>query len=317
MSYIKSANKFAATGCKKNPFMKHLSTIIIFFFLTQNLAAQYVFDSPIPVDSFKIGTYYAHCILMRDAVLAKEIKVKYIPPQFDTFVENIEISPAFTYFELHPNASVKPLIEGEKVTIVPPKIDIKQDRIKVFEGYNKEILSVKSAADLGISPSLCVVICNVEVPAEYRIFKYKTFIEPAKIIRQRPDTTLVETIKDTSQLLIKIVEAPQYFKVKKLVQRKPSYFHVESPFDVRHLLSNWREVFNNHDCFSNPVRKIQRALNERGYQLVEDDIFGPKTKKALTQFQTDFNLPLGTLNSETLKALGLDDDFKPPPFSIN
>jgi hypothetical protein len=295
--------------------MKQLSTIIIFFFLKQNIDAQYVFDSPIPIDSFRIGTCHAQCILIRDAVLAKKIKVTYIPPQFDTIVENIEISPAFTYFELRPNASVKPLIEGEKVTIVPPKIDIKQDRIKAFEGYNKEILSVKSAADLGISPSLCVVICNVEVPAEYRIFKYKTLIEPAKIIRQRPDTTLVETIKDTSELLIKMVEAPQYFKVKKLIKRKPSYFHVESPFDVRHLLSNWREVFNNHDCFSSPVRKIQRALNERGFKVVEDDIFGSKTRKALTQFQTDFNLPLGTLNLETLKALGLDDEFKPPPFN--
>jgi Putative peptidoglycan binding domain len=299
--------------------MKRLLLVIFFFFTIQNIDAQYVFDSPIPIDSFRIGTCHAQCILIRDAILAKEIKVRYIPPQFDTIVENIEISPAFTYFGLRPNASVKPLIEGEKVMIVPPKMDIKQGRIKVLEGYNKEILSVKSDADLGISPSLCLVICNVEVPAEYRIFKYKTLIEPAKIIRQRSDTTLVETIEDTSSLLMKMVEAPlmqaQYFKVKKLVKRKPSYFHVESPFDVRHLLSNWREVFNNHDCFSSPVRKIQRALNERGYQLVEDDIFGSKTRKALTQFQKDFNLPLGTLNSETLKALGLEDDFKPLPFN--
>jgi hypothetical protein len=297
-------------------FVKYLLPIVFFIFSTKNIVAQNVFDSPIPIDSLKIGTCQAQCILMKDAILAKKIIVTYIPPQFDTIVENVEISPAFTYYALRPNASIKPLVDGERVSLLPPKMDIKQNRFKIFEGYNKELWRESEEHCLGIKPSLCIVLCKVEVPAEYKSLKYKVLIEPAKIVRQRSDATLVETIEDTSSLLIKMVEPPQYFKVKKLLKRKSSYFHVASPFDVQHLLSDWRKVpCYCDDCFSNTVRKIQRALNERGYKVVEDDIFGPETKKAFIQFQKDFNLPHGNLNVETLEALGIEG-FKPPaPFS--
>lgn len=57
---------------------------------------------------------------------------------------------------------------------------------------------------------------------------------------------------------------------------------------------------------NNAVRKVQRALNSRGYGYVlEDGVFGPKTKSALKAFQTKRNLKYkdGRANVDTIKKL--------------
>jgi peptidoglycan hydrolase-like protein with peptidoglycan-binding domain len=47
-------------------------------------------------------------------------------------------------------------------------------------------------------------------------------------------------------------------------------------------------------------------LKERGYDPgPEDNIMGSLTKAALTKFQKDKGLPVGNLNVETMKALGV------------
>jgi len=54
------------------------------------------------------------------------------------------------------------------------------------------------------------------------------------------------------------------------------------------------------------VRKIQKALLDKGYQPGPiDNIMGPKTRAALVKFQEDNSLPYGNLNLETLAALGI------------
>lgn len=49
-------------------------------------------------------------------------------------------------------------------------------------------------------------------------------------------------------------------------------------------------------------------MNKRGYKLVEDDIMGKATKKAIIHFQKKFGLDIGSLNIATLKVLGLIED---------
>jgi peptidoglycan hydrolase-like protein with peptidoglycan-binding domain len=47
-------------------------------------------------------------------------------------------------------------------------------------------------------------------------------------------------------------------------------------------------------------------LKSRGYDAgPEDNVMGARTKAALTQFQKDKGLPVGQLNIETLKSLGV------------
>jgi peptidoglycan hydrolase-like protein with peptidoglycan-binding domain len=55
------------------------------------------------------------------------------------------------------------------------------------------------------------------------------------------------------------------------------------------------------------VRQIQAALVKAGYEPgPTDNIMGARTKAALTKFQKDKGLPVGNLDFETLKALGVN-----------
>lgn len=58
---------------------------------------------------------------------------------------------------------------------------------------------------------------------------------------------------------------------------------------------------------SGKISQIQDALRAKGYDPgPTDNILGAKTREALTQFQKDNNLPVGNLNVETLRALGVN-----------
>ena len=57
------------------------------------------------------------------------------------------------------------------------------------------------------------------------------------------------------------------------------------------------------------VADIQMALIQRGYLTKQNDVMDRRTKKALARFQRDKGLPVGNINAETLKSLGLPLDL--------
>ena len=70
--------------------------------------------------------------------------------------------------------------------------------------------------------------------------------------------------------------------------------------------TEWREVVCDYKVTASLNRQIQRALRDRGYDPGPiDNIIGTKTKAALVKFQKDNGLPVGNLNVETMKALGV------------
>lgn len=71
--------------------------------------------------------------------------------------------------------------------------------------------------------------------------------------------------------------------------------------------SEWREVLCAGKVTSSKIKQIQIALKDRGYNPGPiDNVLGVQTKAALTKFQKDNKLPVGNLDFETLKALGID-----------
>ena len=71
--------------------------------------------------------------------------------------------------------------------------------------------------------------------------------------------------------------------------------------------TEWREVVCNYKVTAELNRQIQRALRDRGYDPGPiDNIIGTRTKAALVKFQKDNGLPIGNLNVETMKALGVE-----------
>jgi hypothetical protein len=72
--------------------------------------------------------------------------------------------------------------------------------------------------------------------------------------------------------------------------------------------TEWREVVCDTDITSDLVRRVQSALISRGYDVGPagaDNDMGPGTKVALVKFQKDNGLPVGQLDFETLRALGI------------
>ena len=71
-------------------------------------------------------------------------------------------------------------------------------------------------------------------------------------------------------------------------------------------LTDWREVLSHERRTGYTIRQIQAALKERGYDPGPvDNEMGARTKVALASFQKDKGLPVGNLDFETLKALGI------------
>ncbi len=73
-------------------------------------------------------------------------------------------------------------------------------------------------------------------------------------------------------------------------------------------LSEFRENVCPTICPSNLVGKIQFSLREKGYSLqgAKDNLMDDITKNAIMEFQKKNGLPVGNLNFETLKSMGIE-----------
>ncbi len=71
----------------------------------------------------------------------------------------------------------------------------------------------------------------------------------------------------------------------------------------------WSEATCPYGVFNDPdVRKIQQALIKEGYKLKETGDYDEPTKRMLTQFQLDHQLPDEGINTATLKRLGIEPE---------
>ncbi len=71
--------------------------------------------------------------------------------------------------------------------------------------------------------------------------------------------------------------------------------------------TEWREVVCSSDVTTDLVRSVQAALKAKGYNPGPvDNVMGAATKSALVQYQKDNGLPVGNLDFETLRSLGIN-----------
>lgn len=76
---------------------------------------------------------------------------------------------------------------------------------------------------------------------------------------------------------------------------------------VKRGAASMKEKIKNSDLSKATVKKAQRMLNERGYDVSVDGFVGNETKKAVMKFQEDKKLEIsGMLNMPTLEALGVE-----------
>jgi len=69
--------------------------------------------------------------------------------------------------------------------------------------------------------------------------------------------------------------------------------------------SDWVEVLCPNKAATATIRQVQAKLNSLGYNAgTADGIMGARTKAALAKYQRDNNLPIGGMNTPTLRKMG-------------
>ncbi len=136
-----------------------------------------------------------------------------------------------------------------------------------------------------------------DVPAQYTTRTYKKIASDASVnsssIPEVYETRSFQKLASSASTTTTEIPA-QYNTVTKRNLVTPGGF------------TEWREVVCSADITPGFYRQIQQALNDRGYDAGPvDGQVGARTKAALVKFQRDNNLPIGSMDIETLKALGV------------
>ncbi|MBK8657545.1 MAG: peptidoglycan-binding protein [Bacteroidetes bacterium] len=235
------------------------------------------------------GKCYARCV-SQDQFQYKEEQVIDKPASFR--IEKI----AAKYETVYDTVVVKAAYN--KVVPVPAQFDVITEQQLVSPATKRWVKGKGDVNCLSQNPSDCEVWCLKEVPAVYKTVTRKVEKTPATTREELVPaiTKVVPRKKLVSPASENKIEIPATYKtvMQKTLVKKGG-------------LQEWKEVLCQQDVTDNKVKSIQMALIREGYDPgTPDNQMGPKTKEALVKFQQDKGLPVGNLNFETLKALGVE-----------
>ena len=235
------------------------------------------------------GKCYARCFVAdqfefkEETVIDKPVSYKTvsIPATYKTVFDTVTIKSATTRYEE-----------------IPAVYETITEDIMVSPASQKWVKSVANAGCLSANPADCQVMCLQDVPAVYKKVSRRVVKTPA-IRQEHPVSAEYKIVSrqviDNPARTEQIEIAATYKKVvhKELV-RKGGY-------------SDWKEILCANKLTTSKIIAIQTALKASGYNPGPlDDVFGEQTKAALIKYQQDKNLPVGNLNLETLKSLGVE-----------
>ena len=237
----------------------------------------------------EVGKCYARCFVAdkfdfkEEMVIDKPLayKTQTIPATYKTVFDTVITKPAS--------------VRTEEVAAVYETV---VEDIMVSPATQKWVKGTADAGCLSANPADCQVLCLQQVPAVYKKVSRKIVKTPA----YKQDFPIAAEYKIVSKQVIdqparqEQIEIPATYKkvMHKELVRKGGY-------------SEWKEILCGDKLTAAKIIAIQKALKANGYDPGPlDDIFGAETKAALVKYQQDKNLPVGNLNMETLKSLGVE-----------
>ncbi|NJN77311.1 MAG: peptidoglycan-binding protein [Saprospiraceae bacterium] len=253
-------------------------------------------------------------------------RIEVVPAEFEEAEERIMTKAASVRIETIP-AEYETVSEqalkkaaGTRLIPVPAEYATETERKEIAPATTKWVKRRADKNCLSANPDDCLVWCLVEVPAQYETITKTVLKTPATTktveIPAEYQTVTKQVVKNPAQT--RQIDIPAEYKtVKKLVVKTPAQTRtIEIPAEyktvsIRKLtkkggFSEWREVLCPKDVDAK-ITQIQIALRDRGYNPGPiDNIFGAQTKAALIKFQKSSGLPVGQLDKETLKALGVE-----------
>ena len=235
------------------------------------------------------GKCYARCLVedkfsfvneqvVDQPTLIKKVKV---PALYKTVHDTVVLSPATTKTIQHP---------AEYETV--------KEEVMVTPATTKWVKGKADAGCLSANPADCQVMCLVEVPAVYKTITKKVITKEAFTSNSTVPMQfkiVTREVKVQDEKLVDVVTPATYKTVQKRVLQQKGGYEV------------WREILCGDDLTTQKILDIQKALKAKGYNPGPiDNVFGSQTKAALIQYQKDKGLPIGNLNLETLRSLGVN-----------
>ena len=252
------------------------------------------------------------------------------PDQYETVTDQILLKEASSRIEIVPAVYATFTTQTEEIMVkeaskrlnyVPPVYETVSEQMLISPATTKWTKGRADRSCLNEDPDKCKVWCLSEVPAQYKTVTKQVLRTPAS-------TTEVPIPAEYKTISKAVVQTPantrerevpaEYRTITKQVLRTPaSTREVEIPAEYSTISSkklvkaggftDWVEVMCESKVTSGKISQIQSALRAKGYDPgATDNVLGAKTREALTKFQKDNNLPVGNLNVETMRALGVE-----------
>lgn len=254
-------------------------------------------------------------------------RLEFVAAVYETVKEQIESQPAYV-----------------KRSTVPPVYEAVEEKILVSDATTRWERGKKDPNCLSQNPEDCRVMCLVEVPAVYKTVSKNVIKTPATVVEEKIPavfSTVEKRVVKTPATVKEVTIPAEYKTVSKQVLRSPAtvreevipaeyktitkrgvktpeqVLEVEIPAEYQTVTktvlvkkggyTEWREVLCEAEVTVSKIVAIQQALKAKGYDPGPlDNVLGPKTRAALTQYQKDNALPVGRLDVETLKSLGVN-----------
>lgn len=318
----------------KSFIMKKLLTLLAMMAFTAGVYAQIEgmpFDDLPPAE---LGKCYAKCkvadqyetISTQKLVAPEKQKSKISPAQYETATEQVLVKEAGE--KLIPVAPVYETITEQimvqpassKVRVIPATYSTETRRVLVSEARGQWVKKKKDPNCFSSNPADCYVACYEEVPAVYRTEKYQVLANAAST-SETPIAakykTITKRVLRTPATVQRVAIDAVYKTITKKVMVKPETVEtitIPAKYDTvteKRLVSKggytqWTEILCAAQTTSSIVVRVQNALNAAGYQAGSaDGRLGIRTQTALKAYQTAKGLPIGNLNVETLRALGV------------
>ena len=171
-----------------------------------------------------------------------------------------------------------------------------------------------------IDDSTGEIMCLVEVPAEYKTVSRKELVQPERTEEVKIPAvykTVTKKVVDQPARTEKVTVPAVYKTIDVVKQVEPPkekktiipavYKEVPKQVKVTDADLEWREILCETNTTQDVVRRLQKALEDKGYDPIWiDGVYGPKTRAAVVAYQKDNDLASGQLTMQTLEHLGVE-----------
>lgn len=318
--------------------MKSPFAVIILCFLFSNTVFTQIADdvrfSDLPPKT-EYGKCYAKCKTpdsyetFTRKVLVEEayVKTAIIPPVYETVAKKVMVKEGGTNYKIIPatykTITEKELVEPEQkiVNIIPAKYETRTRKVLVSEETGHWVKKKKDPNCFSENPEDCLIACYEKIPAKYKTETYDVLIAPEKTeekIIPAKYKSITRKVVDQAEKTMEIPYPPVYRTEMEKVMVSPEQIKEETiPAVYKQVQEKrlakkgdytvWTEILCADKTSTSIIRKLQRALRAEGYSIgVVDGVLGTRTQTSLKQFQIDNELPIGNMNMETLRVLGID-----------